>query len=68
MRLPFAALRRLASELTQATRAYARYHGELVNVLTSSIGVQVLRVLQAYGLGRALGIERRWRPISRSCR
>ena len=57
MRLPFAALRRLASELTQATRAYAQYHSELVNVLASSIGVQVLRVLQAYGLGRALGID-----------
>jgi uncharacterized protein (TIRG00374 family) len=57
MRLPFAALRRLASELTQATRAYARYHGELINVLVSSIGVQVLRVLQAYSLGRALGID-----------
>jgi uncharacterized protein (TIRG00374 family) len=57
MQLPMAALRRLASELTQATRAYARFHAELANVLAGSIGVQVLRVLQAYCLGRALGIE-----------
>jgi glycosyltransferase 2 family protein len=55
-RLPFARLRRMAGEVTQATRAYARYHGELANVLAGSVGVQVLRVLQAYCLGRALSI------------
>lgn len=54
--LPVAALRRIASELTQATRAYSRFHGELANVLASSIAVQALRVLQAYCLGRALAI------------
>lgn len=57
MRLPMAALRRLASELTQATRAYARFHAKLTNVLVGSVGVQVLRVLQAYCLGRALAID-----------
>lgn len=57
MRLPIAALRRLGTELTQATRAYARFHGELANVLAGSIGVQILRVLQAYCLGRALAID-----------
>ena len=57
MRLPIAAVRRLASELTQATRAYAPFHGELANVMMGSIGVQVLRVLQAYCLGRALAID-----------
>jgi len=57
MWLPMAALRRLASELTQATRAYAKFHPELTYVLVGSIGVQVLRVLQAYCLGRALAIE-----------
>ena len=57
MRLPFAAVRSLGSELTQATRAYARFHGELLNVLAGSVAVQVLRVLQAWCLGRALGID-----------
>ena len=57
LRLPFSSVRRLASELTQATRAYARFHGELANVLGGSIGVQVLRILQAYCLGRALLID-----------
>jgi glycosyltransferase 2 family protein len=55
-RLPFAVVRRVAGEVTQATRAYARFHRELAIVLTGSIGVQVLRVLQAYCLGRALSI------------
>jgi uncharacterized protein (TIRG00374 family) len=55
--LPFATLRRLALELTQATRAYARYHAELAGVLAGSVAVQMLRVIQAYCLGRALTIE-----------
>ena len=57
LRLPIAAVRRLASELTIATRAYARFHFELTSVLGGSIGVQILRVAQAYCLGRALGID-----------
>lgn len=56
-RLPAATIRRVAKDLTVATRAYARFHRELANVLGGSIGVQVLRVLQAYCLGRALGID-----------
>jgi glycosyltransferase 2 family protein len=56
-RLPFAFARGIAAELTQATRAYARFHGELLNVLTGSVAVQILRVLQAWCLGRALGID-----------
>lgn len=55
--LPVAAVRRLAKELMDATRAYARFHHELANALGGSIGVQALRVLQAYCLGRALGID-----------
>jgi uncharacterized protein (TIRG00374 family) len=55
-RMPFAPLRRIAVELGQATRAYGRYHGALANVLTGSIGVQILRVLQAFCLGRALAL------------
>jgi uncharacterized protein (TIRG00374 family) len=55
--LPFAVARGFAAELTQSTRAYARFHGELLNVLAGSVAVQVLRVLQAWCLGRALGID-----------
>jgi len=57
LRLPFAAVRKMAAELTEATRAYASYHGELANVLAGSVAVQVLRIVQAYCLGRALGID-----------
>jgi uncharacterized protein (TIRG00374 family) len=56
-RLPVPAIRAMATELTQATRAYSRYHGELATVLAGSVGVQALRIVQAYCLGRALGIE-----------
>jgi uncharacterized protein (TIRG00374 family) len=55
-RFPIAALRMLAAELMQATRAYAPFRGELATVLAGSVGVQVLRIVQAYCLGRALGI------------
>jgi uncharacterized membrane protein YbhN (UPF0104 family) len=55
-RLPFARLRALAIESAGAIRAYARHHGDLANVLAGSIGVQVLRIIQAYCLGRALSI------------
>lgn len=54
--LPVARIRALAGELALATRAYARHHGELVNVLAGSVGVQILRIVQAYCLGRALGL------------
>ena len=54
--LPGRKARMLGAGLVDAVRRYARHHGELTNVLLSSIGVQVLRVLQAYCLGRALGI------------
>jgi uncharacterized protein (TIRG00374 family) len=56
-RLPFAPIRRLAADLTRATRAYGHHHAELGNVLLSSLGVQVLRIIQAYCLGRALAID-----------
>ena len=40
-----------------AVRRYARHHGALSSVLALSIAVQLLRVVQAYCLGRALGID-----------
>jgi glycosyltransferase 2 family protein len=55
--LPFEPVRRIATDLTRATRSYGRYHAELANVLAGSIGVQVLRIVQAYCLGRALMID-----------
>jgi uncharacterized protein (TIRG00374 family) len=54
--LPGTRPQRLASSLLDATRRYARHRGDLANVLAGSIGVQLLRVVQAYCLGRALGI------------
>ena len=57
MRLPIAVIRRLATDLTRATRAYGRHHAELGNVLLGSVAVQVLRIVQAYCLGRALAID-----------
>lgn len=54
--LPVARVRALASELPVATRAYARHHTELTTVLLGSIAVQVLRIVQAYCLGRSIGM------------
>ena len=54
LRVPFAPLRRIAGDLTRATRAYGRHHGALGLVLAGSVAVQVLRIAQAYCLGRAL--------------
>lgn len=54
--LPGRKARAFGARLVDAVRRYARHHAELTNVLLSSIGVQVLRVLQAYALGVALGL------------
>jgi len=56
-RLPSTPVRLLSSGLLDAVRRYARYHVEMVNVLACSIGVQIIRVLQAYCLGRSLGVD-----------
>jgi hypothetical protein len=55
--VPYVALRRTGDSLLGAIQSYATSHRELLNVLAGSLGVQVLRVVQAYFLGRALGIE-----------
>ena len=54
--LPGRQSRLLASRLVDAVRRYARHHEELTTVLLASIGVQALRVIQAYCLGQAIGI------------
>ena len=55
-RLPVT-LQRVGQPVLASVRRYAAYHGQLTNVLTCSIFVQVLRITQAYYLGRGLGIE-----------
>lgn len=55
-RLPGGPVRRLAGKLLDAVREYRFHHGALANVLAGSVGVQVLRVLQAWLLGHGLGI------------
>jgi uncharacterized membrane protein YbhN (UPF0104 family) len=55
-RFPHPRVRQLGAELVGAVRQYARHRGALAGVLLASIAVQALRVLQAWCLGRALGI------------
>jgi hypothetical protein len=55
--IPITLLHRVTAALTDAVRSYARHHGAMVRVLTLSVLVQVFRVLQAWCLGRALGID-----------
>jgi uncharacterized membrane protein YbhN (UPF0104 family) len=47
----------VARGLTDAVRRYAHHHGAMLLVLGLSITVQALRIIQAYWLGRSLGIE-----------
>jgi uncharacterized protein (TIRG00374 family) len=54
--VPSPRLRRISASLMDAVRRYARHHGELTRVLVMSIAVQVLRILQAWCLGMALGL------------
>ncbi len=56
-RLPWERARQLGVRLLEAMQRYAPRRGDLLNVLAGSIGVQVLRIVQAYYLGLALGIE-----------
>ncbi len=55
--LPGEGIRRIAGRLVEAVRTYRHHHGALGAVLAASAAVQALRVLQAWGLGRALGID-----------
>lgn len=56
-RLPGARVRRVAARFVEAIRIYRHHHGALAGVLAASLGVQILRVIQAWCLGRALGID-----------
>lgn len=55
-RLPGTKLKALSNGLIDATRRYARHHGDVTTVLVASIAVQAIRVLQAACLGAALGL------------
>jgi uncharacterized protein (TIRG00374 family) len=55
-KLPSEKLHRAGRALIDAVRRYASCHGLLAWVLACSVGVQVLRIVQAYFLGCALGI------------
>jgi uncharacterized protein (TIRG00374 family) len=55
-RMPHARLRDAGGRLVAAVRQYARHRGALISVLATSIGVQIIRVLQACCLGSALGL------------
>ena len=50
------AIQRMADGIVAAVQRYRRFHGQLAYVLAASVAVQVLRVVQAYYLGRAVGI------------
>lgn len=54
-RLP-AAVRGLAARALESGQRYAEHHRPLGQVLAGSVGVQVLRVVQAFFLGLGLGI------------
>jgi glycosyltransferase 2 family protein len=49
-------LHHVGEGLLTSIRQYATRHAALVNVLLGSLGVQVLRIVQAYFLGAGLGI------------
>jgi uncharacterized protein (TIRG00374 family) len=54
--IPLPRLQRLAVDMIAAIRRFADARPQLLGVLTLSLAVQVLRVLQAFCLGTALGI------------
>jgi uncharacterized protein (TIRG00374 family) len=56
-RLPSERLRHGLVRLFESIRKYARHGRPLLVVLICSVAVQILRIVQAYFLGRGLGIE-----------
>jgi uncharacterized protein (TIRG00374 family) len=55
--VPLDSLRSALTGVLESIRRYAAYRAELFSVLAGSIAVQALRVVQAYYLGRGLGID-----------
>jgi uncharacterized protein (TIRG00374 family) len=55
--VPLGVAQRVAESLTEAVRRYAPHHTELLRVLALSVLVQIIRVLQGFCIGTALGIQ-----------
>jgi uncharacterized protein (TIRG00374 family) len=55
--IPVKVLHRVTDALTDAVRRYATHHGEMTRVLGMSVLVQIIRVLQGWCIGSALGLE-----------
>ena len=55
--LPGRRLRRLAAELIASIQMHRHHRGRIAAVLAASVAVQVLRVLEAWTLGLALGVQ-----------
>lgn len=55
--LPFGSARRAVTKISDSIRKYATHSPQLLAVLACSVGVQVLRILQAFYLGRSLSID-----------
>jgi uncharacterized protein (TIRG00374 family) len=55
--VPSTRVQRIAVELTDAVRRYSQHHAELFRVLVMSIAVQAIRIVQAWCIGCALGID-----------
>jgi uncharacterized membrane protein YbhN (UPF0104 family) len=56
-RLPFDAARRTGTKVVDSIRKYANHSPQLLAVLGCSLAVQGLRIVQAFCLGRSLGID-----------
>jgi len=56
-RITIGVLHRVTDALTDAVRRYAAHHAEMLRVLALSVVVQIIRVLQAWCLGLALGLH-----------
>jgi uncharacterized protein (TIRG00374 family) len=56
-RLPGSGVRHAAARVLESVRKYSAFPGQLMSVLACSVGVQALRIAQAYYLGRGLGME-----------
>lgn len=55
--IPLRVLHRVTDALTDAVRHYANHHAEMARVLVLSVLVQLIRVLQAWCVGTALGLQ-----------
>jgi glycosyltransferase 2 family protein len=55
--VPLRAIERMTGGLAEAVRRYSQHHAELARVLAMSIAVQAIRVVQAWCLGQALGLQ-----------